>query len=306
MDTITEALKELARHKDIVVILQDTTTPFAEEHPEKTIHCGTTEPDGIAKGLALEGKTPIIITKNTIKIITSINSETTTITPADTAQLKKAIISASTIKGQTHIKTEHAKPTKEKTPLTPGKADILRKGKDCTIIAGGEALKEALIAADKLAGHDIQCTVLNSHTTPADKHAIINSARITGCIVDASDAQVSEILSQHYPVPIKKSEPKTENIIRAVKQAIQQRKKEQTIHEDLQFKLHNGENIKNLPELHKALITMNEETFKHHCNEHKNDFSTWMREVLKETTLSKQIETTKKDEIIQTIARWLQ
>jgi len=50
---------------------------------------------------------------------------------------------------------------------------------------------------------------------------------------------------------------------------------------------------------------MDDQTFTHHCNSHKNDFSTWIKETFNEPTLAKEIENSRtKLGMVITIARW--
>ncbi len=52
------------------------------------------------------------------------------------------------------------------------------------------------------------------------------------------------------------------------------------------FWVHNGPIIKNLRELPDALKNMSDEIFKHHVNKQKNDFSTWIRDVVGDRELA--------------------
>lgn len=66
------------------------------------------------------------------------------------------------------------------------------------------------------------------------------------------------------------------------------------VHPDKEFKLHLGANIKSLYELCEALDIISEASFNHHVNQHKNDFSNWVRDVLGDKRLAHQIEKIKK------------
>lgn len=55
------------------------------------------------------------------------------------------------------------------------------------------------------------------------------------------------------------------------------------------FVLADGKTLKDLADLADALETMSNKTFKHHVNESKNDFSNWVRDVLKEGELAEEI-----------------
>jgi hypothetical protein len=53
-----------------------------------------------------------------------------------------------------------------------------------------------------------------------------------------------------------------------------------SVPEDKKFWCSNGEVFSNLKELEISLKTMNNETFEHHVNEEKNDFSTWIYDIV--------------------------
>jgi len=59
-----------------------------------------------------------------------------------------------------------------------------------------------------------------------------------------------------------------------------------------QFWCHDGRYLKNLQELEAALEQMTEETFHYHVNENKNDFSNWVRDVIKDEKLSRDLQKT--------------
>ncbi|MDR3557230.1 MAG: transketolase [Syntrophobacteraceae bacterium] len=72
--------------------------------------------------------------------------------------------------------------------FTPGKADLLRHGKDAAIIGCGAVVAEAVKAADDLAGsHGVSAMVLNfASVRPLDLDAVIRAAD-TGFIVTVED-----------------------------------------------------------------------------------------------------------------------
>jgi len=94
-----------------------------------------------------------------------------------------------------------------------GKAITLRDGSDCTIAATGTTVKLALEAADSLKQEGISCRVLDSFSIkPIDEQALENAARETGSIVTCEEhnvmggfgSAVAEIISETYPVPIRR------------------------------------------------------------------------------------------------------
>ena len=101
--------------------------------------------------------------------------------------------------------------TQDAQPFEIGKANILRRGKDVSIIACGLMVSEALKAGDMLSRENIEVEVINMHTLkPLDEETIIQSARSTGAIVTAEEHQmygglgsaVAEVLGKNYPVPL--------------------------------------------------------------------------------------------------------
>lgn len=94
-----------------------------------------------------------------------------------------------------------------------GKGITLREGVDCTIAACGITVKMALDAADSLKQEGISCRVIDSFCIkPIDAALLEKSARETGCVVTCEEhnimagfgSAVSEVISETYPVPIKR------------------------------------------------------------------------------------------------------
>ncbi|MDD5341524.1 MAG: transketolase family protein [Patescibacteria group bacterium] len=136
----------------------------------------------------------------------------TVIAPCDYLETKKAVMAAAKFKGPIYIRFG-----REKTPVITakqsrfqiGRAEILRQGKDVTIIACGPMVAEALKAAEELAKQKITAEVINCHTIkPVDRGTIIKSAKKTKRVVTIEEHEVNgglgsavaEVLSQNYPV----------------------------------------------------------------------------------------------------------
>ena len=69
-----------------------------------------------------------------------------------------------------------------------GKARRVREGTDCTLVATGAILYEALKAADKLACDGIEVRIIAIHTLkPFDIEAILDAARETGGIISIEE-----------------------------------------------------------------------------------------------------------------------
>lgn len=139
----------------------------------------------------------------------------TVVVPCDVVECEKATIAAAERPGPVYIRfgrAEYPMITTKKTPFTIGKIEEFRSGRDCTIIANGPLLYEALSAAEKLK-QEIDCQVLNCHTVkPLDGLTLLKAVQKTGCVVTAEEHQiqgglagaVAEFLSEHNPVPIKR------------------------------------------------------------------------------------------------------
>ena len=105
-----------------------------------------------------------------------------------------------------------------------GKANLLKDGKDLTLIGTGETVAHCLEAALMLEKQGIHARVLDMHTLkPFDREAVIKAARETGCIVTAEEhsiygglgASVAEITSQVCPVKLRILGVPDENVIHA-------------------------------------------------------------------------------------------
>ncbi|MCL5985490.1 MAG: transketolase family protein [Actinobacteria bacterium] len=115
----------------------------------------------------------------------------TIIVPADASETKKAVHAAIEYKGPVYIRLGRPEIpiiTDTKSKFVIGKADILRKGKDVSIIACGIEVIHALNAAEILASRAINARVINMHTVkPLDTETVLLACRETGALVVAED-----------------------------------------------------------------------------------------------------------------------
>jgi len=137
----------------------------------------------------------------------------TVVVPCDAIEAEKATIAIAGNGKPSYIRLGREKTpvfTTADTPFTVGKAETLRDGTDCAIIACGILVHEALLAAEELAGEGIQCMVINSHTIkPLDEQTIVAAAQKTGTVVSVEEHQVAgglgsavaEVLSRNNPAP---------------------------------------------------------------------------------------------------------
>src|SRR6056297_3890342 len=234
---------------------------FAEAFPERFYSLGIAEQNitGVAAGLALEGKIPVMATygvfsamRNTDQVrisvcynnlhviiggahagisvgpdgathqalediaIMRVLPNMTVLSPCDATQTKLATIaSVEQVNGPAYIRFgREAVPdfTTEDLPFEVGKGQLLKEGKDVTIIATGHLVWEALQAAYQLEKQNIDVRVINIHTIkPIDEDIIIKAAQETGLIVTAEEHQiygglgsaVAEVLVKEHPVKVK-------------------------------------------------------------------------------------------------------
>lgn len=140
----------------------------------------------------------------------------TVFVPADAVETAGAVRAAAAINGPVYIRLGRAGVPVLHGPdfkFEPGKAVVLREGKDATIIATGIMVTAALEAADYLAEKGIKAGVLDVHTIkPLDVDAITRVARGTGALVTAEEhsiigglgGAVAEALAENCPVPMKR------------------------------------------------------------------------------------------------------
>ncbi|MCL5035824.1 MAG: transketolase family protein [Chloroflexi bacterium] len=134
--------------------------------------------------------------------------------PVDAVETKKAVRAVAEFEGPVYMRlgrTPYPVITVESDPFIIGKSNMMRDGKDVTMIACGLMVSESLKAAEILAGEGVGARVINMHTIkPIDKEAIIKAAGETGAVVTAEEHQingglggaVSEVLAMNAPVPV--------------------------------------------------------------------------------------------------------
>ncbi|MEJ2596058.1 MAG: transketolase C-terminal domain-containing protein [bacterium] len=141
----------------------------------------------------------------------------TVLSPADATQArlltKKAI---NELTGPVYVRFgREAVPdfTDRDQSLTIGKGQLLRPGKDLTIVATGHMVWEALEAAGPLSEKGIEARVINMHTIkPLDEDILMQAARETGLLVTVEEHQVTgglggavaEVLAEKSPVRLKR------------------------------------------------------------------------------------------------------
>ncbi len=138
----------------------------------------------------------------------------TVLVPADGIEAEKVIIAAAEKKGPVYIRLGRPKVpmvTDKESPFEIGRGEILREGKDVSIIACGIMTSLALEAAEILKSKGIDAKVVNmASIKPLDEDLILSCARETKALVTAEEhsiigglgSAVAETVSENYPVPV--------------------------------------------------------------------------------------------------------
>ncbi len=138
------------------------------------------------------------------------------IAPGDSVEAEKATLAMAKDKRPNYMRlAREATPvfTTPQTPFEIGKAYVYAPGEDVTIIATGTMTYQALVAAEKLYKDGIDAEVIHCPTIkPLDAETILKSVKRTKKVITVEEGQavgglggaVAELLSEHYPVPVKR------------------------------------------------------------------------------------------------------
>ena len=142
--------------------------------------------------------------------------EITVVEPADAVAVREIVRMAKEAYGVWYIRL-HRKTApaiyEAGTTFEVGKANLLRDGKDVTIIAMGFCVAEALKAAELLEKEGIQARVLDMFCVkPLDETAVIRAAQETGAVVTAENhnvinglgSAVADVLASSCWAPLEK------------------------------------------------------------------------------------------------------
>lgn len=135
--------------------------------------------------------------------------------PSDPACMRWAVLAAARHNGPVYIRSSrealpHIYP--EGYPFALGRANVVREGRDVTLVACGLMVAVALDAAVLLERDGIEARVLDVHTLrPLDVDSIAAAARETGAIVTAEEhlirgglgAVVAQAVVNTWPVPVR-------------------------------------------------------------------------------------------------------
>lgn len=136
------------------------------------------------------------------------------ISPCDYNETKAATIAIADYDGPVYLRFGRPKVPNFTDPnkkFVIGKADILREGKDVTIIATGHLVWKAIEASEILLAKGINPEIINIHTIkPLDEKAVLDSIRKTKCVVTAEEHMmngglgdsIAQLLGRKMPSPL--------------------------------------------------------------------------------------------------------
>ena len=134
--------------------------------------------------------------------------------PADDIEARACVLAAAAHEGPVYMRFGRLAVPRifdESYHFEIGKGNVLRDGKDVTIIATGLMVGEALAAAETLHSEGICARVVNMPSIkPIDRDLIVDCAKATGAIVTAEEhtvlgglgGAVAEVVCETVPVPV--------------------------------------------------------------------------------------------------------
>lgn len=138
----------------------------------------------------------------------------TVVVPADEHATRALVREAAERVGPVFIRTGRPKAPliyQQSSAFSIGKGNLLRQGKDVTVMANGLLVFEALAAAQELEKAGISAAVADLHTVkPLDESLIFSQARATGAMVTAEEHQiwgglgsaVARVVARTQPIPM--------------------------------------------------------------------------------------------------------
>ena len=138
----------------------------------------------------------------------------TVIVPADAEETRQAIKFAAEFNGPVYIRISRSNLPDifdSAYKFDYKKANIIKEGKDITLITNGETLVETIDCAKILSEKGIDAEIINVPVVkPLDNETIINSAKKTNRVITIENhsiigglgSAVCELLSEKYPTPV--------------------------------------------------------------------------------------------------------
>jgi transketolase len=138
------------------------------------------------------------------------------IAPGDSIEAEKATRAIAENGKPSYIRLAREKTpvfSTEESPFEIGQAYVLREGYDITLAGTGTMTYKLLEVAEALSRQGINAEVVHVPTIkPLDEHTLLSSARKTGRVVTAEEAQIAggfgsaiaELLTDKLPMPVKR------------------------------------------------------------------------------------------------------
>lgn len=138
------------------------------------------------------------------------------VAPGDSVEAEKATLALAENGQPSYLRLAREKTpifSTEDAPFELGKAYVLKEGNDVSLLGTGTMTYQLLVAAKLLETKGIHAEVVHVPTIkPLDEDTILTSARKTGRVVTAEEAQaaggfgsaVTEFLSETLPMPVKR------------------------------------------------------------------------------------------------------
>lgn len=138
------------------------------------------------------------------------------VAPGDSVEAEKATLAIAENGKPTYLRLAREKTpifSTEESPFELGKAYVLREGSDVSLFGTGSMTYHMLVAAQILENKGVKAEVVHVPTIkPLDEDTLLTSARKTGRVVTAEEAQaaggfgsaVAELLSDKLPMPVKR------------------------------------------------------------------------------------------------------
>jgi len=138
------------------------------------------------------------------------------VAPGDSLEAEKATLALAENGKPSYLRLAREKTpifSTEAAPFELGKAYVLREGSDVSLFGTGTMTYQLLVAAKILEARGVSAEVVHVPTIkPLDTETLLASARRTGRIVTAEEAQaaggfgsaVAELLSDKLPMPVKR------------------------------------------------------------------------------------------------------
>jgi transketolase len=169
-----------------------TSRPYDQIRVDVAMTCANVKLVGVGGGVAYGYLGP---THHAIEdlALTRALPGMTVLTPGDPHETARATRAAMAVNGPVYLRLgKNGEPNVlPEEPFTIGRARVLREGADIALVSAGCIVAEALAAADTLAGHGVDVTVLHYGTLkPFDAASLVKAVARTGSVVTVEEHSI--------------------------------------------------------------------------------------------------------------------